>query len=147
MVVEQPDPFRIPAVRLLPALRAREVVVHFQNPCEQEEGQEDPAPDYVALQHLQAHLRPAGEGQQHVLVLFPEEEGAVAGHEGEGPEGDREVGGAGVEGEGEVDHLEGDCQLGPYHPVTQTQQKDSQEAVGEKLVNEPDGLPLADVLL
>ena len=147
MVVENTHYCRIPAVRLLPTLRTREVVVHLQNPYEQEEYQEDPAPDYVVLQHLQAHLRPVGEGQQHVLVLFPEEEGAVAGHEGEGPEGDREVGGAGVEGEGEVDHLEGDCQLGPYHPVAQAQQKDSQEAVGEVGENELDGLPLADVLL
>ena len=129
MVVEQPHPPGVSAVRLLPALRALEVVVHLQSPCEKEEGQEDPAPDNVVLQHLRTHLGPVGEGQEHVLVLLSEEEGAAAGHEGEGPEGDRQVGGVGVEGEGEVDHLEGDCQLGAYYLVAQAEEKDSEEAV------------------
>ena len=89
MVVEQPYPFRVPAVRLLPTLRAGEVVVHLQNPCEEEEGQEDSAPDYVVLQDLRAHLGPAGERREHILIVRAEEEGTAAGHEGEGPEGRR----------------------------------------------------------
>ena len=147
MVVEQPHPPGVSAVRLLPTLRAGEVVVHLQSPCEKEEGQEDPAPDNVVLQHLRAHLGPVGEGQEHVIVLLSEEEGAVAGHEGEGPEGDQQVGGAGVEGEGEVDHLGGDGQLCPDHLVAQAEEKYSEEPEGEVGENEFDGLPLADVLL
>ena len=63
MVVEQPHPPGVPAVRLLPALRAGEIVVHLQNPCEKEEGQEDPAPDNVILENLRAHFCSVGERQ------------------------------------------------------------------------------------
>ena len=134
-------------MRLLPALRAGEVVVALEDSHEREEGQEDPAPDNVILQDLRAHLGPAGEGREHVLIILAEEEGAAAGHEGEGPEGGRQVGGAGVEGEGEVDHLGGDGQLCPDHLVAQAEEECSEEPEGEVGEDELDGLPLADVLL